>query len=1542
MYNEETSKDLAERIISEDGTKQIIPTDWSELDQVREQAMNPNNFSPISPFGRSGRVYSAFQALREKGMIQDAYNVEGVTDDEIGAYREKAAMDVKRDRDDLVIAAAEAAVKLNVAPGTLTQFLLTPPTVMEEATGLEKKSIETPTEEALETNTDLKMAQVDSAMKMQDDITDLFIKSRIAQQYIDKSTEDVKNMNVVSTAMSMLARWLPGAETIKANVTDPLNVGWSFLTINERKKQKEAIKQVMLNSTEDEWKIFLEGLHQTLNELTNDPVAVNDFWKETFGTPSVQSVINLGVDAAIGLKMFAAPKLVDKIIARNAKDISTAEKIGDTKKVLEEVSKNLTGATALEVGADIKTLKKITDTAVDMQKDLVNTESYRAAAEKLTRGSSETKLFADTYREVITPKYIGDQQQKNLEEAVREWAKEQVSKTPVQNYYDYAQYSFEKDANGNLWSYIDVATGSDGKQLFANKEAAEKFINSSPFLKGEAEALQEVNGWKVRVKLNVPEQGVILGYSGWEKDKDWKLNRGVRFFRRTLGIPREAAGQDYALITGKDTAKTKLWRNFNDTAKKLSKDEMNSVESVYRQSIYEAAEDPDWKRYSDEILKDRFNLNETQRDLLREYYKVSDAAALEKDLQLNHSLTRKGMRALYIDGEEGFKIGKRAEKMNKEVFSRNSFIDVSKIDEEGNGVYKFGELTEETWKDLEDKGYVAVKLWKPEVIMLNNKRVPITYYIGPREKITSKELPQGLIGFHPEGSRGYDESSVFLKQPNIYDNDGVTLVGTSYTKAADVDYKKVQTQAKELNEVLPIYRKYKEGSLDSTSASIQINEATAGNKYVRFASVDDLEKNIGKGKLIEDYRYNFEAVRSNEELQQVAEIKARGGIPLTDSEDYDDILYDLSAKDKRGKGLLMTFENEYTPIAGFSDMMERNINSIAYNRFQRPYIEYMGRSLRQQFGDLIKPQYLNLSDDELLRNGEIFKDIPAGSPNVQRVSAAKNLQSDYKLRTNVKTDYDRFFENVGVQLAEKLGLDKDSIIGKTVKDLEPNKLLKSWNWLNTMGWWNVRQAIVQAAGAYNVALISPVQAPRIMSRYMPLRAAIAAKTEKQIEASVEAVSRFNLINKKEATGLVDYLRRVDAGNTEGRLSSYEAIKALEGISNSSTMFFREGEKFNAVSAHGAAYLEYIAKHPEAAGRALTNDEMVDVATTANYYYLTMGRNASSEFEKFPLTSALAQFSSFAQSSIEALIGKQLTAGQKTRLLVGNLLGFGTAGTIGTPMYTYYSWLQDQGVSPEVTETMRTGGFNALIRAAGGNIDISDLGMGILTTGILGKSKDAWDSRGVVDLVRAIPSVNGMRVLADLPGTIKDGMTTIINWVDPHATDEKVIGDLKALYTRNIPSSLGNYIAAYLMYKTGNMYDKKGRLTQEDPTAWDIWGKIFGFTRDTNAVYEYVTEVLKDETKLYDDIAESLRREYIKAHEENEYGRYLQLKEILLHPLTSYQQEEAEVRITDMERSIEDLDTTIYNYWDRTRDRLPWNLQDKIERQLEVQGVKPTW
>lgn len=1539
-YDKRPTRDLAEREISEDGTKSVIPTDWAGLGLVQDLAMDPFTFSPISPFGRTDRVYSAFQSLRNLGMIKDAYGIEGLRDDEIEAYREKAAVDVKNNRDALIIEAAEAATKLNVSPERITNLLSTPPTVLERETGLEKRSIEVPTEEALESNLDLQMAHLDAAMKMKEDTTDLLIKARIAEQYIDRSEADVKNMGVIQSAMAILSRFLPGADTAKVSLSDPFNVGWNFLSIDTRKKQKEVLQNVMKNVNQDEWKIFLDGLYSTLQDITGDPIAVNDFWKETFGTASVAPALGLGADFFVAAKAAKGLGWVQKIIERNAKAISTAEKVGDTTKVLQEISEGL----AAESSADIKTIRKITDTAMDVSKDLINTESYRAVSEGLTQAAEETKLFNDIYQNVIRPEYISQKQEERIQEAVRTWVEEKVAKTPNQNYYDYAQYSFEKDTDGNLLSIIDLATGSDGKQLFASQEAAEKFIKSSPFLKGEAEAIQEMNGWKVRVKLNVPEQGVVLGYSGWEKDKDWKLNRGVAFFRRTLGVPEEAHSQAYALTAGKEAAQTKLKKRVNNVYKNLSKKEKEDVEAVYRQTIHEASKDPNWERPSDDVLKNRFGLNDNQIRYYREGYKISDAALEEKNIYVHHAYSKRGERMLYIKGLEEGRIGKAADKMNKEIFSRNAFIDITKLaDEEANGgLYKFGELTENIWKGLEEKGYVAVKLHKPDIVHINGQRIPVKYYIGPREDITSKELPYNLLGYHPEGSRGYTENAGFLKQPNIFNVDGNVLIGTSHTIAADVNPKVLEIQKNELNSVLPIYRKYAEGSLTKAEASIQVNEVTADNKYVKFANIDDMEKNIGQGKLIEDYRYDFEVVRHNEELRQVAEIRARGGIAIDDDIDYADTIFDLSAKDKRGKGLLTTLEDGEVPIVGFSDMIDRNINAIGYNKFTRPYIEYMGRELRQQFSDVIKPQYLNLSDDELLRSSDIFKDIPAGSVNVQRVNAAKNLQQEYKLRTGVKTDFDRYFEDMGTRLAESLGLDKDLWVGQAIEKINPNKLVKSWNWLNTMGWWNIRQALVQANGAYNAVLITPKQASRIASRYMPLRAALAAKTPEQLEEAAKAVSRFGLIKEEEAKGLINHLKRVGVEGAADRLSMYESINAFKGLSDSATMFYREGEKFNAVIAQGAAYLEYIAEHPEVIGRALTNEELLKVAGRGDYIYLAMGRNASSAFEKNALTSALAQFTSYGVSCVEALIGRQLSNPEKLRLLLGNVLAFGTAGTFGGDQYNFYGWLQEQGVNDEVTELLRSGGVNGIIRALGGNIDVKDLGMSLFTSGILGKGKEALDGKGVVDLVKAIPASNGMRVLADLPGTIKEGMSLLIDWVDPKISEQEFISDLKAFYTRDLPSSIGNYTAAYLMYKTGKVYDKKGRITQEDPDAWDIWGRVFGFKRDNNAVYRYVSEILDDSTLLYKDIAESLRTHFIRANDRGEYEEYAQLKETLLYPLSWHDRDQAEVYITDMEREIEDLDTTLYKYWEKHRDKLSWETQERIQEQLDKQGVKVTW
>ena len=160
--------DLKRRIETPEGDLQI-PSDWSAIEQLKQQPMNPNYTRPISRFERLEQPYTLFQSLREKRMIRDAYGVEDAEDNDIAGFRSLAASEVKQQEDELVIDAAEAGVRSNVNPQIVTDFLNNPPNIMNEKTGLEKKSIENPMEEALQENLDLEMFHTDSALKMEDE-----------------------------------------------------------------------------------------------------------------------------------------------------------------------------------------------------------------------------------------------------------------------------------------------------------------------------------------------------------------------------------------------------------------------------------------------------------------------------------------------------------------------------------------------------------------------------------------------------------------------------------------------------------------------------------------------------------------------------------------------------------------------------------------------------------------------------------------------------------------------------------------------------------------------------------------------------------------------------------------------------------------------------------------------------------------------------------------------------------------------------------------------------------------------------------------------------------------------------------------------------------------------------------------------------------------------------------------------------------------------------------------------------------------------------
>lgn len=1431
-----------------------IPTEW---------AVEANYVPTVTPAELPHMVYTEQQRRKEEAMQKDAYGYSTPVRD-FGNVRFMAAEEIKQNREDLVIAAAEKASDLGVHPEVIKEFLGVEVSDRLKDVSLEIQSIENPTIEALNENEDLRAFYEDASNDALGSFSHYMTQGQIIEKFLNKAEDVRSDEEAVRWGTYLLAQTIPFYEWTKIKTVDPLDVGFKFLSAGTRQEQMNIVWDAAKKMSPEDFYSYCTGLDNALREATKDPYAVKSFWEGMLQGPTIGE----DFDALLDATTIGGYGLIKRFASRGAKSISAINKVGDKKKIAQDTKDLLTAkktGAVLEAASEEKLISNLTDTAIHPTPDVQNAMGGRNATKDVAHSEALEDVTLKTYNSFIKPTALTEEDAVRQLDAWKRYTEDRiVHKAGKKDVLDNVKISAERNEKGELVGIVDLGTGSNGSYTFVDEAsaqaAAKKYL---PFLKGEYTVFPDANGWKVRAKMSVPDQGYIV--RDWEKNKEFKGSGATTFATGRIWIPGEYHAQDTALIAGKGARQNLLDSEYLKIARKLSKEEEAGLDAIYAQGISEEA------RYSDEVLRDRFNATDRQIEAYRAGYKLSDLNAASINGAVRHKFVQQGYRDISAGGEHW--LGKHIDGIKQEDYLRSTFKDAS------NGkVYDVGDMSEEMWRTLEkNNDYVMVRLKAPELEYIDDDTtVPVQFIIAPRDMMKSSELPNWIIGWHDEGHRFYDENMLFAKQPVTF-NKGTYTSLMERTLFADLDGKAVRQQVKEINSVLPIYRKYKAGDLTKTQASIEMNKATATNDYFRAGDVDDFEgflrtKDNPNG-VIADWKHDIEVVHSGEELHQSAVLRAQGAVPLYESsKDTIDELFDLTNSAgngywKRGKNPLKTFQGDPVPTVNFRSMVQKNINNTIYLDTNRPYTEWYGRRFKELFGDIVKPGYLeSLSDDELLRSADVLKE-PAKGVSRAKYNAARNMQKDYLLRASPKTQYDKQVEAYMNYVAESVADSKwakefniaqrGSAGFDFIKNFEPQNFLKSVNYICNFGWWNIRQAWMQAAGTLNAVLISPAASAKVLSRYNAILGGVLAKDAGQIDEAVKAMKFAGLFEEKEARGLIDYLRRIGVNTSSERLSQYQSLNGFKGIMDTNTAFFRMGERLNAVTAQGASYLEYIKKHPEKIGKALSNEEVVEVFGRGDDIYLNMSKASNSPLQESALTRLPAQYTAFGIRNIEAILGRQLKPDEKFRLFFGNLALYGTAGTLGYSGYNLYKWADEQGIDNETAEIFRTGLANHFARELGwDDAALHEMGPQALGEGLVGRMGDLIQD-GELDLLQATPATSAVRILKDTPASIGDTYKIIKDIVLPDATEDDIISHVFSLSTRNTPTAVSKYTQAWLGWKLGVITNKRGQIIKDNVTWQDALRHAFGFSSSSQESTSLLYEVIRDKDKLLKDMVKDL-------------------------------------------------------------------------------------
>lgn len=280
---------------------------------------------------------------------------------------------------------------------------------------------------------------------------------------------------------------------------------------------------------------------------------------------------------------------------------------------------------------------------------------------------------------------------------------------------------------------------------------------------------------------------------------------------------------------------------------------------------------------------------------------------------------------------------------------------------------------------------------------------------------------------------------------------------------------------------------------------------------------------------------------------------------------------------------------------------------------------------------------------------------------VRRLRMAKAFRGRMQQFFNVKDDANRHYD----YLAEKLlgGVSPDLARGWRAKlhdvltDGDPWSKLKSLAFYPKMGFFNLKQLFLQAQTFAHMAAISPTNAPSagVGAILQHLVSFADLDDLALVQRAGRMYNSLGLGSVDEFVEMTTAMRRA-GWDIVGREVALREAHSSAGVMRTKwgefldwgLMPFRNGEEFVRRSAFNIAYKEWKKANPNKTLRDADIPKLVDRADLLNVN-MTQASNASWQQG---WTSIPTQFWAYQIRLTEQLLGKRLTRGEKTRIMLG--------------------------------------------------------------------------------------------------------------------------------------------------------------------------------------------------------------------------------------------------------------------------------------------------
>lgn len=609
-------------------------------------------------------------------------------------------------------------------------------------------------------------------------------------------------------------------------------------------------------------------------------------------------------------------------------------------------------------------------------------------------------------------------------------------------------------------------------------------------------------------------------------------------------------------------------------------------------------------------------------------------------------------------------------------------------------------LTSDKAKELDAKGFSVIELETPH-------RLPdgtsVRFALAKRADFTRSPLNPVQLAYRPGGNVFYRSGSWFAKQARRK-FDGDVQILTAPKAFRNGTKNEMSTWVAEQNKALA----YIKANPSVTAADLAKHMEDAQFPFDAEEFLDD----VARGNISVDEV--FEAVEDRRLPSEY--YKAGSTFAFNEDTVFEDV-YGYMYYSKRGDMLRNAYGETaevLDPFESLGKSLENVVGLSSFGDFKFASIERWVNTYGKYLDDAgdRTPSYRFM-------NAGVRSDVPEEIQ--QKVQASRDA---IKRILGYRPELDRQLDRITVHTAEFVagkdpGLREKFVSSATnwLREKNPVAFLRGWAFDSKLGFLNPAQFVLGLSTAISSIALQPKYAGAAIGSWPVLRAYSLApdkdalvkhlvKSKAHKAAGFDDAEEFaTFLKSVESSGWLDVGKGHSLIGREGSYVNFGALRTVENAREFGRFFFNEGEIANHAIGFRLAWGEVRDTAPNL--KPGTPQFQRQVLLRASDYTFNMQKTGDAAWQRGVL-SIPTQFFGYMARSWDALLGRQFTAEQKTRLVVAHTLLYGAGAA---PVVGFISDLVQQktGNAPDPSDPF---GFidrgvldSLLFWASGGDLDV---------------------------------------------------------------------------------------------------------------------------------------------------------------------------------------------------------------------------------------------